>query len=195
LAFKLTPEEPFISSVVGEDGVYVVALDKRLPSELPALDTIRARVTEEYRMDQAGQMARNHGTNFFSLVTNGLAQAKSFAAICAEAKVASVALPKFAPAMRALPELDRRLDLGQIKAAAAGVAAGKCSEFMPTRDGGFVLFVKARTPVSEPELKQELPKFLASLRQSQQYEAFNEWFRKQLEQSQIQTLTGKDEAE
>ena len=43
-AFARTPVEPFAGPIVGMDGVYVIAFNKKIPSEIPALDKIRARV-------------------------------------------------------------------------------------------------------------------------------------------------------
>ena len=44
-AFELTPDEPLAGPVAGPDAVYIIALIKQLPSEIPAFDQIRARVT------------------------------------------------------------------------------------------------------------------------------------------------------
>jgi hypothetical protein len=194
-AYKLTPEQPISSPIRAQDGVYLIALKQRLPSELPSLDSIRARVSEEYVQDQARLLARQAGTNFVTKLTNGLAAQKNWSAICAEAGVKPLVLPKFSPATRALPELDRRLDLGQLRMASYGVAAGKTSDLVTTREGALVLYVKSRAPVAEADLKKDLPKFLASLRQSRQMDAFYEWFGKQIELSRIDVPMGKEEPE
>ncbi len=192
-AFKLTPEEPFSSPLPAEDGVYLIALKQKFPSEVPSLENLQLRVTEDYRQDQALQMARKAAEEFHAKATNGLAQGKTFTALCEEAKVTPLALPKFSATTGSLPDLDRRLDLSQLRNAASGVAAGRVSATSRSRDGAFVLYVKARTPVPDADLKAGLPKFLAGLRQSQQFDAFNQWFRKQVEASHIDTIAGKDE--
>ena len=38
-AFGLSEEEPFSQTLMGEDGVYLISLNKNLPSEIPALDS------------------------------------------------------------------------------------------------------------------------------------------------------------
>jgi hypothetical protein len=192
-AFKLTPQEPFSSPLPGEDGVYLIALKQKFPSEVPSLENLKLRVTEDFRQDQALQLTRKTAEEFYGKATNGLAQGKSFSAICEEAKVTPVPVPKFSATTTSLPDMDRRLDFSQIRSAASGVATGHLSEIMRSRDGAFVLHVKARTPMGESDLKAGLPKFLAGLRQSQQFDAFNQWFRKQVEASRIDTLQGKGE--
>ena len=195
-AFLLTPQDPVaITPIRAEDAIYILALKQRLPSEIPPLESIRAKVEADFRQDQANRLAREAGTNFVTRLTNGLAQGKTFGAVCAETKVTPIELPAFSPASRPTAEWDRRLDLNQVKVATAGLGPGKASYLVLTREGGLVVFVKSRTPVADAELKQELPGFLANLRQAEQYDAFNDWFRRQLEVSRIETYLGKEESE
>src|SRR5262249_38187472 len=60
-AFGLAPDSPFSEPIVGRDAVYVMALLKRLPSEVPALETIRDQVTSDYKLIQAADLARKAG--------------------------------------------------------------------------------------------------------------------------------------
>ena len=69
---------------MAEDGVYVLGLKKRLPSELPPLESIREKVSEDYRKNQALTLARTAGQSFHGTLTNQLAQSKAFHAICQE---------------------------------------------------------------------------------------------------------------
>ena len=46
IAFGLTPDEPFANPIVATNGVYVIALARQLPSEIPPFADIRARVTQ-----------------------------------------------------------------------------------------------------------------------------------------------------
>ncbi|MBM3881720.1 MAG: hypothetical protein FJ387_18680 [Verrucomicrobia bacterium] len=192
--FKLTADAPVhVAPLPGEDGYYLIALKQRLPSVLPPLDAIRTRVLEEYQRDQALQLARQAGTQVASAITNGLAQGRAFSELCAEANVMPIALPEFSLSARSLPGLDPRLDLSQVRMAALALRAGQASEFRRTADGGFLLHVRARTPVSEAELKEKLPDYLAAARQSEQYEGFDEWFRHQHKLTGIDTIRGRDD--
>ena len=56
-AFGLTPDEPLAGPIVGRDAIYVIALAKQLPSEIPPLDQIRDRVTRDYQLHE-GHVAR-----------------------------------------------------------------------------------------------------------------------------------------
>jgi len=48
----------------GNDGVYVIALKNKLPSENPPFETIRDQVTRDYQFSQAVQQARKTGEEF-----------------------------------------------------------------------------------------------------------------------------------
>jgi len=193
-AFKLTPEQPFSQALVGEDGVYLLALDKKFPRQVEPLDSVRSRLTEDFIRSQSLKLARQAATDFYSHATNGLAQGKAFPAICAEEKVTPTTLPEFSAGSSSWAG-ESRLDLDMVKSAARNISPGKIAPMSYTRDGAFVLFVRGRSPVPDSEVKLELPKFLASLRQSEQYEAFNDWFSEQLRSSRIDTLKGKNEEE
>jgi hypothetical protein len=159
------------------------------------LEALRPRVEQEFKQDQAARLAREAGTNFVQQLTNGLAQGKTWQAVVAETNLTPVVLPQFSVGSGPVPDWDRRVDLNQARMAARILEVGKPSEVLSTRDGAFVLMLKGRVPVADTELKQELPKFLASLRQSEEYEAFGDWFRKQVERSRVDTGLGNEPSE
>ena len=185
-AFALTEQEPFAPAIVGEDAVYLIAFQKRFPSEIQSLASILAQVTADYRFTQAIQLARQAGTNFSATLTAGLAQGKTFSTVCAGAKVKPVRMPAISLAVRALPEVEERVSLPQFKQIAFTTPVGKTSDFVPTRDGGLILQVVSRLPMDEAKLKTELPAYLNFVRQNRQGEVFNDWFRKQMELGYLQ---------
>jgi hypothetical protein len=182
-AFRLAPEQPLAGPLIGLDGVYVIALDKRLPEETPPLDRIRDRVTSDFKIDQARNLARRTGIAFHSALTNSLAQGKSFTAVCDQAKLKPLSLPPFSLSSRDLPGVDETLSINMLKQLAFGTPVGKASSLQWTADGGIILFVKSKLPVDETKLKAELPSFTQGVRQQWQTEAFNEWFGQQFVKS------------
>jgi hypothetical protein len=185
-AFALTELEPFGNPVVGDEAVYVIGFQKKWPSEIQPLASIQEQVAADFRFTQAIQMARQAGTNFSTTLTAGLAQGKTFSAVCAEANVKPVTLPPFSLATRTLPEVEDRVNLGLLKQIAFATPPGKTSDFIPTSDGGLVLHILSRLPMDEAKLKTELPAYLNYVRQSRQGEVFNDWFRKQMELGYLQ---------
>ena len=63
-AFNLSPTEPYAQPIKGRDAIYVIAFDKRLPSELPSFDQIKDKVTADYKLTQAMMKARTAGMQF-----------------------------------------------------------------------------------------------------------------------------------
>lgn len=103
-AFELTPDEPLAGPVVGRDAIYIIALVRQLPSEIPSLDQIRARVTEDYRLHEATLAAQRAGTNFVHTLASRMA-GHTFASACVAAGLQPQVLPPFSLSTRDLPEL------------------------------------------------------------------------------------------
>ena len=190
-AFARTPDDPFAPTLVGKDGVYVIAYNKQIPSEIPALDQIRERVVADYKNIQAVSKARTEGAAFSQTVAGGLAQGKTLAAICADAKHKAVTLPSFSLSTRTLPELDEHLTLDQLKHLAFSTPPGKASNFQATSEGGVILYVKSKSPPDATRMFADLPGFTHFLRQSRQQEAFNQWFGKEADRGLRDTPLGQ----
>ena len=169
-----------------------MALKRRLPSELPALDSIRLRVTEDYRRNQAQTMARVAGAAFANTATNALTQGKTFQALAEENQVKFTKLSPFSQTTRSLPELDFRTDVSSVKNVAFTLQPGQSSSFISSRDGGFVVHVVRHIPVSDAAVKAELTAFTASLRRTRQQEAFSTWLQREMDLAQIRLPGDKD---
>ncbi len=180
-AFALSADEPYSQPLVGSDGAYVISLNKKLPSEIPTLESIRDRVTQDYRFREAIMKAHQAGLNLYTAATNALAAGKTFASVCGEANVRPTLLPPFSISSRAISGIDGRVNLPQFKQAAFSTPPGQVSNFSPTRDGGFLVFVQAKLPLDEVRMKADLPEFTLAVRQTRKGEAFNEWFRHEAE--------------
>ena len=193
-AFALSSDEPLASPIAAEDGFYVMAFKQRIPSSIPPLESIRAKVTEDYRLFQATRLAEQTGRQFSLTLSNGLTQQKTFSAICAEAKIKTIALPKFSRSTRSLPEVDDQIDLSLVKNLTDDLTPGKASQFIPNRSGGLVVFLASRTPVDKAKVQTDLPAFLAELRRSQQFEAFSDWLGREITLSGIGESATKTKA-
>ena len=174
-AFQLSADEPFAGPVVGADGVYVLALAGQLPSAIPSLAQIQDRVTRDFRDNEAVALAQHAGTNFYYTAAVQMAAGKTFAQSAVAGGQSPQVLPAFSLSTQELPELGDRASLGQLKQAAFTTPSGRISNFQPTSDGGFVLFVQQMLPVDAAKKNVELPQFLVQVRRARQNEAFNLW--------------------
>jgi len=176
-AFSLGDDEPIAGPVIGADAVFVIAKNKSLPSENPPFDTIKARVESDLKHSQATDMARSAGAKFAQGATNGIAQGKAFSALASEAKAKAVLLPNFSlSTTNELADVEEHMSRQQFLQVALSMPVGQVSPFVPTMDGGMVLYVKEKLPLDEKKLAADLPAFLTTLRQTRQREAFEQWF-------------------
>jgi hypothetical protein len=175
--FNLTPDEPFAEQPIrGVDGVYVLAYDKLIPSRIPPLTEIHARVVGDYKYVQAMRLAQINGRIFGETATNEMARGKSFASVCALVKVTPTEVPPFSLSTETLPDVEDHAEVSTFKEIAFTTPVGKVSEFTPTRDGGFAVYVRERLPMDEGKMNTQLPQFSKLVRQRREGEAFEMWF-------------------
>jgi hypothetical protein len=173
-AFGLTADEPFAGPIVGPNAVYVLAFAKRLPSEVPPLDQIRDRVTQEYQMREATLLAQSTGTNFARTLT-GMPADRGFMSLCVAAGLQPQMLPAFSLSTQELPELGERTELNHLKQAVFTTPVGKTSGFVATSEGGFIVYVQSRLPIDQVKMNSDLLQYTAALRRERQSEAFGQW--------------------
>ena len=174
-AFKLNADSPFSKPIAGAEAVYVIGLAKQLTSVIPPLDQIHARVVQDYQFRAASMKAQSAGTNFYYNAAGQMAAGKTFAQAALAAGQTPLALKPFSLSSQEVPEAEGHAEVNQMKQAAFTTQPGRISQFMPTEDGGFVLFVQSLLPVDEAMKNVELPKFLSEMRRRRENEAFNLW--------------------
>jgi peptidyl-prolyl cis-trans isomerase D len=174
-AFQLSTDVPFAGPVIASDGIYIISLAKQLPSEIPALDQIRSRVTADFKDQEMVALAQHAGTNYYYALTVQMAAGKTFAQAAVAAGQRPLVLPPFSLSTSDMPELDGHATIVQLQRAALNTPVGHISSFLPTSEGGFVLYVQQLLPVDEAKKNAALPQFTAQVRRSRQGEAFNRW--------------------
>jgi hypothetical protein len=191
-AFGLSAEQPFIEEpIVGQDAVYIVALDKKIASRVPPLAEIQEKVTEDYKRMQSRELATRAGQEFYTKLNAGLTTGKSFNAVAAESGQSVTAIAPFSIVTRSIPGLDPRVDVSAVKNMAFSLKEGETSSFVPTREGGFVLHVNKFIPASDADVKAALPGYLASLQKAGASEAFQAWFSKEFQAAKMQFVNDK----
>jgi hypothetical protein len=173
-AFALSPDAPFAGPIAGPNAVYVIAFDKQLPSEIPSLDMIRNRVTQEYQLREATLLAWHTGTDFAHTLT-GMTADRGFASLCVAAGVQPQELPAFSLSTQELPDLGGRAELNQLKQVAFTTPVGKASGFATNNAGGFIVYVQSHLPIDRTKMNSELPQYIAAFRRGRQNEAFDQW--------------------
>ena len=171
----LNADSPFSDLIAGEDGIYIVGLAAQLPSMVPAFTDISARVGQDFQMQSALALANQAGTNFFITASVQTAAGQAFAPAAVGVGHAPVKLSPFSLSSTDVPEAGDRATIGELKQAAFTTTPGHVSRFVPTQDGGFVLFVQKLEAPDLTKKTAELPTFISQVRRGRENEAFNIW--------------------
>lgn len=178
-AFALNSEEPLTEPLGGENNIYVIGYHSHLPSEVPAFETIKDRVTQDYRFVEAATAAQQAAMDFVATATNSLQAGKSFADVAKAAGVQPIRLQSLTRNTRQIPELTGVLNDQYVQFFVGSVFAtepGQLTSLLPSSDGAVLAFVEARLPVDEAEMRTNLPAFTRSVQQARRNEILNEWF-------------------
>jgi len=192
-AFGLNREQPFgLEPVRAEDDFYVIGFKSRMPSVPQPFEAVKDKVQEDYIQYFAAQLAREAGQAFGRAVTNGLAAGKKFVDVAKEQKASVVNLAPFGRVANTIPELEAlRVSSFQFKSAAFAQKAGQSSGFIPSGEGGFVVFVEKYLPADEAKMKTELKEYLETLRSRQAGLVFNEWLNGQIQSAGLAPAGGQ----
>jgi hypothetical protein len=184
------------SPLVGEsNAVYVVGLQNRFPSQMQTLAQVHDAVVKDYREATSLLLARGAGEKFAVAAQKGLAQGQSFDAVCASETAKAETLPAFTLNTPSLPGFTNRTEFTQLQETAFNLLTYQSSKFIPTEDGGYVVYVKQRQPVDEAKMKEELPAYLAKMREQRQVAAFEQWFGREMQLHLVLPANEKNQPE
>jgi hypothetical protein len=195
MAFMLTPQEPIVQEpIAGEDGVYVVAYKRSIPSELEPLDAVRERVTSDFTRGEAFKLMRETANQFIATATNALATGGQLETIAQQSGLTAVDL---APILKegsreSITNLPPNVDAGALRSATTDLKPGTLSAFVPSSDGGFAVLLEKTIPPDDTEIKQELPQFMQEYRRRTSVQAFNDWFAKEMQLARL-TIAGDEQ--
>jgi hypothetical protein len=173
------PDDQF-KLIQGSNGFYLIGLQQKFPSQSRTFAEVRGKVTEDYRTFKALDMAKEAGTRFADLAKQKLAAGVSFDAVCLSQQVKPEVLSPFSSVTPSIPEIEDRDEFSFVTRVVYDLPAGQPSVFAPTESGGFVGFVKSRTPVDDTIVQRDMPAFLARFRTDRQTAAFNQWLQREM---------------
>ena len=187
IAFSLTNQTEAIAfqPMQGADAYYVFALKNLIPSTNPSFESIRSKVIEQYRFAEAQKIVRQTGLSMYFRMTNALAHGESFDQVVTNAHFKPVQLPTFSRSTRELPGLPENVSLRYLQNVAFSLKPGEASRYIPSMDGGFILYLKSKLKIDPAKMKEELPQFAAVMRSQRQNRTFGLWFQKQAERADL----------
>lgn len=178
--YRLQAEEPvLINPIPGEDGAYLFALKQRIPRQIPSLESVRDKLIEDYKHEQAKAMAKLRADIFYNTLTNGLAQKQNFTQICLDSGQLPINIPPFSRVTGEATNLPPGVTLNELRNVVGDLAPGNVTPIRESQHGYWVAYLRQRLPVDDNKVKKELPVFLANLRDRRQNEAAGEWITRQ----------------
>ncbi|MBM3847924.1 MAG: hypothetical protein FJ405_16770 [Verrucomicrobia bacterium] len=184
----------FPMPIMGENAVYLLAAKNRLPSQTEPFLVVKSKVAEDYLRTEGGSLATQAGTAFHSALTNDLSAGKSFAESAASHRHRVETLPPFSLSTETLPELEGRMDIGQLKNALMNLTNGAVSRFIYTRGGGAVVKLRERRPPAVAIKGDRFANFVQDEKFRRINEALGGWFDR-LAQARLQRPASQRDAE
>ncbi len=188
-----------------EDGWLVMGLKQRFPNQPQTFDQVQTKVMDDYKRERAFEIARSAGQNFYIKAVGSVSQGKGFDEVASANNVKPITLPAFSLATAQPTNIETTVEFKKIEKSNSSVAhlitgrqefqqlvenlysmqTGKMSAYIPTAEGGYVVYLKARQPVDQAKLQKELPEFVARMREQRQNAAFGEWFQRQIQDMRL----------
>jgi hypothetical protein len=184
-AFAIDQEEPFRGPLPGANAYFVIAVKRRLPSEVPPMESILQRVMDDYRAEEAVRLARVAGTAFAAQAREAVAKGKTFTQAANEAKLEAKALPPFSNSSQFIEGLDRAVTPFDLQNKVRDLKPGAVSDYAGTQQAGFVLHLKGTQAAADDVVKKELPAFTEQFRELRRRQAFQEWLRRHIETARV----------
>jgi hypothetical protein len=184
------------SPLIGEsNAVYVIGLQKRIPSQMQTLSEVHDTVVKDYREDKSMELARAAGEKFATAAQTALGQGQSFDSECAGENLMPKTLAPYSLNTPEIPAVTNHTEFVQMQQTAFNLMTGQASKFIPTEDGGYVLYVKQRQAVDEIKMRDELPGFLTKMREQRQVAAFEQWFGREMQLHLVPAASERNQPE
>ena len=184
VAFRLPPGGGAYEIVqVGDEGYAVIEVVAVEASRPMTFEEARADLRAEIIARKRDAMVREAATAGLDKVRAALAEGKTFAEA---AKQAGLKPEKVSGLNLFDPEMDP--SKRQLAAAAMELADGAVSDFTPSPDGGFAVYVAGRGDLTEEAAAKQKPTIETGLLEGKQMLLFAQWLATAREESDLQVL-------
>ena len=173
-AFELAPN-PFdrvSAPISGQDGVYVIYLEKEIPPRVPAFDEVRDRARSAARRKALSDALAAKAAAVKDAAQAGLAEGKTFAESIAGLGVDATAAEPFTGLSGSASTN------AAIQALVQSVVAynpGEVTDPTPVEEGAIVAYVKARAPADEASFDSYREEIASVIRNRRAQGLFRDW--------------------
>ncbi len=185
-AFKLTAQDPdsnvpLRSPIQNSDSFYVLHLGAVTPARPLTLDEARPKIVAALKEERVRAAVAARAEEIRSKIAEGLKAGKSFADAAKDAGQTAQDMPGFALAEP--PPAGAPADLSEVVQASTELAVGDLSKFLPSADGGALVYVRARSGIDEAQYNARKDVIALQLRRQKVRVSFEEWLRASRQQA------------
>ena len=160
LAFQLSKEEPNSDPVQVQDGFCILHLNNTTEPRQLSLEEAKSKIVDEIKAQRTREMAMNKGSKAaqdIRATLQGGAPLK-FALDQANLKAEKVEpftlIDQIEPSAAAEKPKNEPADMSSIKNLASQIQPGEVSEFVPSADGGLIVYLEKRDPPDPAKYQQ-----------------------------------------
>jgi peptidyl-prolyl cis-trans isomerase D len=185
-AFKLTEQDPDSDAIQTDKGFLILRLVQTTPSAQLTLDQAKGQLVAQLKNERAAEQLGAKAAAVRKSIEDAMKSGKSFDDAAKGAGVVTATVPTFSIAE--LPQDDKvsRDVLEKI----IETPTGRISDFVPTREGGFLVFVSKRLPADEATLTAKHDFISGLLTRSRRDLVFAEWLRQRRADAKPETVPG-----
>lgn len=188
-AFSLSQNDPN-SDVLqdpGDNSFMILHLVSTTPSRALTFDEAKPQLLEALKKERAQEALTLKAADLRSKILADVKSGKTFADAAKAHGLTPQSLPPFSSAA---PLGEKPPEAPMIMSTAFELKEGQLSEFVPTSEGGFLVFVAKRLPVDEAQFASDRAKMLPRYEEVRRRVVFQEWLRLRKAEARIQVIRG-----
>ena len=174
--FALKKESPVSAHLIGKTGAYVAMLPEGgiIEPKQKTLEEVKAALMAGIQVEKADEALRKKCEEVQKQIAEAVKAGKSFVEAATAAGLKAEALPAYSATKPAPGALS-----SNIQQAAAKLAPGEVSEFVPSTEGGLIVYVDSRPVFDEtkPEVATEKAKLTDQMNNFRSRLIFREWLK------------------
>ena len=181
-AFQLSAQEPVSDVIQAPDGFYILHLAGVTPARPLSLDEAKAKIADTIKTTRTREMAMNKGRSAAQELRAGLQSGAPLNFSLEKTGLKEEMVPPFTlieafEATAPDAKKDRPKDFVTIANAAAQTQPGQVSDFVPSEDGGLIVYLEKREPPDPAKYEKERTAFDERLLKYKRDAVFAEWLR------------------
>ena len=183
-AFKLSEQEPLSDALPMGNGYCVLHLEKVTPSRQLTLEEAKPQVIDQIKTERAAAALTSKGNEVQAKITADLKAGKSFADAVKAAGQKVKDFPVFS--LSEAQKLAEQPNAQEIVGNAVVLADGALSGWIPTANGGILVFLEKRDPIDEAQYQKDAATQIAALRERKGLITFLGWLQTRMQYANLQ---------